>query len=89
MKEKIQLKKIAKMTVIASPNYDQIRVHNAQRESWFPVMGSHLLSNDRTPSQQNGGAVSIIRLTCPVVVVRRGDSYSTQKTHLHASKTGK
>ena len=62
MKEKIQLKKIAKMTVIASPNYDQIRVHNAQRESWFPVMGSHLLSNDRTPSQQNGGAVSIIRL---------------------------
>jgi hypothetical protein len=39
MKKKIQLKKIAKMTVIASPNYDQIRVHNAQRESWFPVMG--------------------------------------------------
>jgi hypothetical protein len=35
MKEKIQFKKIAKMTVIASPNYDQIRVYNAQRESWF------------------------------------------------------
>ena len=27
-------------------------------------------------------------MTCPVVVVQHGDNYSTQKTHLHASKPG-
>jgi hypothetical protein len=27
-------------------------------------------------------------VTCPVVVVQHGDNYSTQKTHLHASKPG-
>ena len=67
-------------------------VDSGTQRSKRKLVSSHgytfTLKRQNTNSTEWRCSVRNKRVTCPVVVVQRGDSYTTQKFHQHASKPG-